>query len=56
MKIIVAALIALCLRAPGAAGESSMKGVWLPIQAIPGYPEWNDFAAAEAAAAAQALM
>ena len=33
-----------------------MKGIWLPIQSVAGYPNWPDFAAAEASAADQALM
>jgi hypothetical protein len=56
MKTIALASCLIFLCATGATGAPAMKGVWLPIQAIPGYPHWNDFAAAEAAAAAQALM
>ena len=57
MKMITAAaLFLLCLSVSCNASAPTIKGVWLPIQAIPGFPEWNDFAAAEAAAAAQALM
>ena len=33
-----------------------MKGVWLPIQSVSGYPDWTDFSASEASAAEQALM
>jgi hypothetical protein len=33
-----------------------MKGVWLPVQAVSGYPKWDNAADAEASAAAQAMM
>jgi hypothetical protein len=59
MKILIISLVLLCLSLPGNTGTSStstMKGVWLPIQAVSGYPFWIDFSAAEASAAAQALM
>jgi hypothetical protein len=59
MKIFILSFILLCLSLPGNTGTSStsaMKGVWLPIQAVSGYPLWIDFSAAEASAAAQALM
>ena len=49
-------LLLLCLSWPGETVSSNMKGVWMPIQAVSGYPEWNDFASAEASAASQALM
>jgi hypothetical protein len=41
---------------PQISGMSAIKGVWLPIQAVSGYPRWNDFPSSEASAAAQALM
>ncbi len=56
LKSSIMYLVLLCLSSLGNAGASSMKGVWLPIQAVSGYPAWNDFTASEASAAAQALM
>ena len=55
MKFVVP-LILLCACFAGNAAASSTKGVWLPIQSVAGYPNWPDFAAAEASAAEQALM
>ncbi len=56
MKFSIIALILLCLSSPCIHGMSAIKGVWLPIQAVSGYPHWNDFPSSEASAAAQALM
>jgi hypothetical protein len=56
MKLSITSLILLCLSSPCITGMSAMKGVWLPIQAVSGYPHWNDFLSSEASATAQALM